>query len=141
MGIAGIALLGAIYCFIRLITTSTKYFYWKRIGIPGTALIGSQKGITPKRKGKKVISTDYIYDLTVIWGTNQHSTLYTETVSKDRSSNLVPGGQFPILWIEKEDRYIDVPSIKATIKECLITLPICLLVFIACVWVVSILPK
>ena len=131
-GLLGASLMWLFLSIYKLITTTIKYMYWKRIGVPGTALIGTLKSATPKHKGRKTLSTDYIYDLTITWNNNKHTTLYTESTDKDKPSKYTPGQSFPILWIEKDERYIDIPATKNSIKEYLYAILLCLAALVGC---------
>lgn len=128
MGVAGVAMFGTIYCLIMSIVSVVRYFQWKRVGVLTTGVIGAQKGAPRQQKD----FSEYIYDFTIHYKSEQISKIYTERVQKGKHPRVTQGSIINIYWNSADGSYIELDRLKNNMRQYPIACIVCILVFAIC---------
>lgn len=98
MGVAGVAMLGMIYCIYKTIVSAVNFFIWKRkINTIGIVEELKSKNINYENdKKKKIGSVDYTYTIRVNDGGNTYWVDYVETISGNKPSKIVLNSTLPV---------------------------------------------
>lgn len=135
MGIAGVAMFGAIFSFVMSIVSVVKYFQWKRSGVLATGVIGAQKGLPHQQKDY----TEYIYDFTIHSKSKIIGKIYTERVRKGKSPRVKVGDIISVYWSSTDSSYAEVARLKKDLIQNPVACLICLLILALCYVLVTVL--
>lgn len=133
MGIAGVALAGAIWSFVMTFVSIGKYLRWKKVGTLSVGIIGAPLGAPGQQKNY----LDYLFDFTIELPDKKIKKIYKQTVSKNKPCSIKPGDHISIFWDEKDESYEEVARLKKNMIEYPVTCLICVVVFFVCAYIVT----
>ena len=139
MGIAGVAVLYAIFCVIRIVMAVGTFFAWHNKEIV-TAEVGEIKGT--EEAGKK----DYKFTLPLVLDTLPEKITrdYTEVAARDDKLSIKPGDKIEVYYDpgKEEDKQVKIKS--QVIRELWmwpVFLIVCVGIFIGCMALAGALSK
>lgn len=140
MGVAGVAMLGAVYALIKFIITIIKIPVWKKKGVYGKGIIGDLINTETKYKNNRqtrIESITYTYNLKIHCGNQIIEDEYKEYVSGDKDSDIGFGEEFELYWDDNNKEYYNYTQDKKGLTMYPIIFGACSVIIAICFLIVT----
>ena len=139
MGVAGVAMLGMLYCIYKSIVSVVNFFVWKnKFNTTGIVKELKSENVNYENdKKKKIASIEYTYSVNINDGGNAYLVDYVETVSGDKPSKIALNSSIPVFVDTDKKVAKSEKDMKDQIWQWPLGFLLCTVILIICFVIVS----